>query len=544
MSFDKSRPVLARKRKRNSEINNNLHLNRQIINSSHLHRDSSFSTPIKPKSVPESFSRRKGSDWTKVGREDEKEDRETSGFVLKLFSSITTTIYRKAANLIKEQFKHEETDKTSPAKKRKVEEINKNNQTDKHGKKGHKQALEENKFNPDIKENYKNVSFIKSPIDWDLKRHLASSESSESSDYGTRFIRRKNKYTKPNIESKYMRSVYNGQYRTPPPSSTTPPTPTSVSDNDKKLLTSMHKITEDLKKNWNSTRKHDDDVVFLKEVRLPPPTPSKYSLTFDLTKLTFEQEFKYYQKILNERRKLQDKIHKDKLEAESTSKLIQKLSEEDENKVLNIWKSKGRDSMMLLQAFNIDVKVIDFKTLADKRWLNDVVIELYLKTLINEKVYAFNSYFFTTLESRGYQGVNRWMKRAKVNIAKTEKVLIPINVHQTHWVLGVIDLKNKKILYMDSLATNKTPHGERALTLMYDFVKGETNKQGVPELAEGFEQEHLLNVPQQQNGSDCGVFTLMNAFYISKNEPLTYQPSDAKTFRKVIGNTILSLSSK
>lgn len=548
MSFERQGPVLARKRKRNTDYKHtNSHpSNRQIINSSHLHRDSSFSTPIKPKSVPDNFSRRKGKDWTKVGKnDDEKENNDNAGFVLKLFTSLTSTIYKKAAHLIKEQFKHEPEEKTSPSKRRKVDKEAAKVE-DKKSKIDRKAALEAINFNPDIKDDYKNVSFIKSPIDWDLKETLAVDGNSEgTNDYGTSFIRRKNKYTKPNIESKYMRSVYSGQYRTPTPTNTTPPAPSNSSDDDKKLLTSMHRITEDLRKNWGGKKKKsDDDVIFLKEVKLPPATPSRFSLTFDLTKLTFEQEFKYYQKILNERRKLQDKIHKDKLEAESTSKLIEKLSEDDENKVLNIWKSKGRDSQMLLQAFNIDVKVIDFKTLADKHWLNDVVIELFLKTLITDKVYAFNSYFFTTIESRGYTGVNRWMKRAKVNIAELDKILIPINVHQTHWVLGTIDMKKKKILYMDSLTTRKTPHGERALNLMYDFVKGETNKQGVPQLAEGFTMEHLLKVPQQQNGFDCGVFTLLNAFYISKNEALTYQPADATTFRRIIGNTILSLSSK
>lgn len=548
MAFDhKPVPVLARKRKRNTDFNKQLHSNRQIINSSHLHRDSSFSTQIKPKSVPENYSRRKGKDWTNVGQDNGKENHneEDSGFVLKLFTSITTTIYHKAANLIKEQFKNSDAELT-PKKKRKLEKQQaKKKSLNNGGQKDPKQVLEDMKFNPILQDDYKDVSFIKSPIDWDLKEEVTPSDPSNGSDYGTSFIRRKNKYTKPTIESRYMRSVYNGQYKSPTPSDTTPPTPSSFKEDDKKLLTSMHKITEDLRKNWGGkTKKSDEDVIFLKEVKLPPATPSKFSLTFDLTKLTFEQEFKYYQKILNERRKLQDKIHKDKLEAESTSKLIKKLSKDEENNVMNIWKSKGKDSSMILTAFNIDVKVIDFKTLADKHWLNDVVIELFLKTLINDKVYAFNSYFFTTMESRGYQGVNRWMKRAKVNIANIDKVLIPINVHQTHWVLGVIDMKNKKILYMDSLATRKTSHGERALSLMYEFVKGETEKQGVPKLAEGFEFEHLLDVPQQQNGFDCGVFTLLNAFYIANNEPLTYKASDATTFRRIIGHTILSLSSK
>lgn len=494
--------------------------------------------------MPENFSRTKGTDWTKVGKEGEENKNNNTRFVT-FVKGFTSAIVQKASVLI-ELFKHESEQKTTPSKRRKIDKGQNGSPEKKKSQKiDRKAALESSKFNPDRRDDYKDVSFIKSPIDWDLTEEVPSdTRTSQNSDYGTSFIRRKNKYTKPNVESKYMRSVYQGQYKTPTPASTTPQTPSSTSDDTKSLLTAVQRITGDLRKTWDDKKKQsDDDVIFLKEVKLPPPTPSKFSLVFDTTNLTFEEEFTYYQKILNQRRKLQDKIHKEKLEAESSSKLVQNLSDKDEKEVLNIWKSKGRDSQMILQAFNIDVKVIDFKTLADKHWLNDIVIELFLKTLITDKVYAFNSYFFTTMENRGYTGVQRWMKRAKVNIATIDKILIPINVHQTHWVLGTVDFTKKKIFYMDSLTTRKTPHGERALKLMLEFVKGETTKQGVPQLAEGFDLEHLLSVPQQQNGYDCGVFTLLNALYISKNEPLTYQPSDATTFRRVIGNRILSLSS-
>ncbi|CCH43883.1 Ubiquitin-like-specific protease 1 [Wickerhamomyces ciferrii] len=552
MSLERKASALGRKRKRNTEFNPNVHSNRKIITSSHLHKDSTYSTPIKPKSVPENFSRSKKKDWTNVGQDKQDQDEDhAQGFAHQLFSKIMDVVSRKTKALIYKHETQESPDETNGAKKRKVHHSEKkqersNKSSSKLNNKNLEQTLEKNPFNPDIKDDYKNVSFTKSPIEWDLKEDLKKNAESSNGDYGSTFYRRKVNKKIPNSESKYLRSLYNGHYKAPSPSITTPPTPRTPVEDDKRLLSSLQTLTEDLRKNWGNKVKRatDDDVIIVKEVKLPPATPSSYSLTFDTTRLTFENEFKYYQRILNEKRKIQDEIKKDKLEAETASKLIQKLSDNDEEKVVNIWKSRGKDTLTILQAFNIDVRVMDFKTLADKHWLNDVVIELFLKSLITDKVYAFNSYFFTTLENKGYQGVNRWMKRAKVNISNLDKVLVPINVHQTHWVLGVIDLKNKKVLYMDSLATRKTPHGERALNLMYEFVKGETNKQGVPKLAEGYTFEHLLDVPQQQNGFDCGVFTLLNAFHISKNEPLSYQPSDATLFRRIIGHTILGMSPK
>ena len=113
----------------------------------------------------------------------------------------------------------------------------------------------------------------------------------------------------------------------------------------------------------------------------------------------------------------------------------------------------------ITQKFNIAITGKDIQTLADGAWLNDEVINFYVSLIAERsknscdlpKVHSFSSFFYTQLSKKGYDGVRRWAKRAKVEIAKMDYVLIPVNISNTHWVLSVINLKKKRFEYYDSL---------------------------------------------------------------------------------------------
>ena len=48
------------------------------------------------------------------------------------------------------------------------------------------------------------------------------------------------------------------------------------------------------------------------------------------------------------------------------------------------------------------------------------------------------------------------------------------------------------------------------------------------------------NVPQQNNGSDCGVFTIMAADFLSEDIPLKYSQRYMPMLRNKIGAAILN----
>ena len=51
-----------------------------------------------------------------------------------------------------------------------------------------------------------------------------------------------------------------------------------------------------------------------------------------------------------------------------------------------------------------------------------------------------------------YDNVKRWTKQ---NVFNFDKIFIPININNCHWVLIIIFIKDKKIMYYDSDISNE-----------------------------------------------------------------------------------------
>lgn len=135
-----------------------------------------------------------------------------------------------------------------------------------------------------------------------------------------------------------------------------------------------------------------------------------------------------------------------KKDGDKGRKLVPDIGQDESNKVKKTLRRS--DNGILSNRDNFEVTVRDFKTLTPRRWLNDTVIEFFMKQIEkNSKgIVAFNSFFYTTLSERGYQGVRRWMKRKKAQINDLEKIFVPVNLNQSHWALGMIDISRKRIV--------------------------------------------------------------------------------------------------
>lgn len=87
----------------------------------------------------------------------------------------------------------------------------------------------------------------------------------------------------------------------------------------------------------------------------------------------------------------------------------------------------------------------DIVCLDEGQFLNDAIITFYAKYLHKElekkdndlakKVYIFNSFFWETWKSKGYDGVKSWT--AKVDLLSYDYIIVPINQH-AHWYLAII----------------------------------------------------------------------------------------------------------
>lgn len=121
----------------------------------------------------------------------------------------------------------------------------------------------------------------------------------------------------------------------------------------------------------------------------------------------------------------------------------------------------------------IEIKVNDYVCLASDQYLNDVIIDFYLKYVFQNilsdeqraKTHIFSSFFYNTLTNTKHMGssgkdvtltaaqkrherVKKWTKN--VNIFEKDYIVVPIN-QQSHWFLAIIcHLPLKGPVSMDS----------------------------------------------------------------------------------------------
>ncbi|XP_008953815.3 sentrin-specific protease 2 isoform X3 [Pan paniscus] len=163
------------------------------------------------------------------------------------------------------------------------------------------------------------------------------------------------------------------------------------------------------------------------------------------------------------------------------------------------------------------------------------VINFYMNLLVerNKKqgypaLHVFSTFFYPKLKSGGYQAVKRWTKG--VNLFEQEIILVPIH-RKVHWSLVVIDLRKKCLKYLDSMGQK----GHRICEILLQYLQDESKTKRNTDLNLLEWTHHSMKpheIPQQLNGSDCGMFTCKYADYISRDKPITFTQHQMPLFRK------------
>ncbi|KAI5613711.1 sentrin-specific protease 2 [Silurus asotus] len=183
--------------------------------------------------------------------------------------------------------------------------------------------------------------------------------------------------------------------------------------------------------------------------------------------------------------------------------------------------------LVLSSAFKLRITQRDLATLQEGSWLNDEVINFYLNLVMaraeqdagGRQVYCFSTFFFPKLHGGGHAAVRRWTKA--VDLFLYDIILIPLHLG-VHWSLAVVDLRVKSVRSYDSMGQRHDDICNLILMYMkeeYEVKKGkdlEILKWTVTSL-------RATEVPQQKNGSDCGVFVCKYADYIARGRPFTFR---------------------
>ena len=171
---------------------------------------------------------------------------------------------------------------------------------------------------------------------------------------------------------------------------------------------------------------------------------------------------------------------------------------------------------------NIAVRESDYFRLNDGEYLNDTVVDFYLRYLIETiptkySFYAFTSFFYNSLVEGGYEKVSKWTKN--VDLFEYTHWFIPV-VENEHWNLAVVcypgacfddnDKNLTYILFFDSLEIRNSTLAK----VLRDYISSEWENKGKgPKLELGTHDIILYTpkIPTQDNSYDCGVFLLQYA---------------------------------
>ena len=222
---------------------------------------------------------------------------------------------------------------------------------------------------------------------------------------------------------------------------------------------------------------------------------------------------------------------------------------------------------------NIVLLVADFLRLHGERWLNGELMNSVI-VMINEKqqrLHAanrlldeevldveeidaeapanlrscmFGTYFYLRLVpvagAYDYDGVRTWGFKNGLDVGSVDRILIPVNVENLHWVLVIVDVKERRFLFFDSL-------GGRAASVL-GMVRRWLTDEVVNRLGVGTAEswnidswDGLVDVglPRQRDGGSCGVFVMAAADCFALGVPLCFSQADMPVLRQRMSLALL-----
>ncbi|GFZ21799.1 cysteine proteinases superfamily protein [Actinidia rufa] len=211
------------------------------------------------------------------------------------------------------------------------------------------------------------------------------------------------------------------------------------------------------------------------------------------------------------------------------------LTKEESAEVsLALSNSSRRKVLVTHENSNIQITGEVLQCLRPGAWLNDEVINLYLELLKERekrelkkflKCHFFSTFFYKKLigGKNGYdfKSVRRWTSQKKLGycLLECDKIFVPIH-KEVHWCLAVINKKDEKFQYLDSLRGIDSHVLKVLARYVVDEVK---DKSGEDIDVSSWQQEYVQDLPEQENGFDCGMFMIKYADFYSRGLGLCFK---------------------
>ena len=256
---------------------------------------------------------------------------------------------------------------------------------------------------------------------------------------------------------------------------------------------------------------------------------------YDETELMDKLQFDRYT-----RRQLEKELE-DCLSSSVESEPIRKGDKEKETFVKN-WIREKRTIVYdeLTRVTSNTIETLIFQ--GNDGWLNDDAINAYLSLICKayskpeRRVAYVNGDFFGYLQRKQEYP----LEFSEDALVEAQVILVPIH-EENHWFLAVVNRESKEYVIFDSIA-NKRHRNE--LNVIRAYMERLNSSRGLPRLDEYVHRFSLSSnvVPQQTNGSDCGVFALLFARIIASGGKISkgsINPSNIMAHRISIAYDII-----
>ncbi|KAK4744545.1 hypothetical protein SAY87_010857 [Trapa incisa] len=189
------------------------------------------------------------------------------------------------------------------------------------------------------------------------------------------------------------------------------------------------------------------------------------------------------------------------------------LTEEEESQVQQALSGDRKRVLVAHRDSGIKISGEILQCLRPTAWLNDEVINLYLELLKERekrepekflKCHFFSTFFYHKLTGKDgydYKSVRRWTTQRMLGygLIECDKIFVPIH-QKVHWCLAVINKKEEKFQYLDSLGGRISFVLKVLAKYFVDEVK---DKNGIDLDVRSWDIEYVEDLPEQENSITC-----------------------------------------
>lgn len=154
-----------------------------------------------------------------------------------------------------------------------------------------------------------------------------------------------------------------------------------------------------------------------------------------------------------------------------------------------------------------------------------------------------------SLDKYKYENVKKWLKKANVDLFSLDKLILPINIINNHWLLACIFVQKECIQIFNSMAPTDEKDQKRHETflqaLLY-YVQDVHEERGYP-LPNVSKWKRTIDdpmTPRQRNYFDCGIFVCMYAEYLCGKRSFDFSQDDACSHRQSMRETIEQMADR